>query len=101
MTDLNAFTADYKEADYEEFQQMIVALNDYINDGKSESFTLNGNSYETQSDKTDLTENLNGVSPSQVQRNGHTEITSEIIQSVPYTRISTMYVNPIRTKQTL
>lgn len=61
VTDLNAFTADYKEADYEEFQQMIVALNDYINDGKSESFTLNGNSYETQSDKTDLTENLNGV----------------------------------------
>lgn len=61
VTDLDAFTADYKEADYEEFQQMIVALNDYINDGKSESFTLNGNSYETQSDKTDLTENLNGV----------------------------------------
>lgn len=29
VTDLNAFTADYKEADYEEFQQMIVALNDY------------------------------------------------------------------------
>lgn len=47
VTDLDAFTADYKEADYEEFQQMIVALNDYINDGKSESFTLNGNSYET------------------------------------------------------
>ena len=60
-TDLDAFIADYKEADYEEFQQMVTALNDYINDGRSESFTLNGSSYKTQSDKTDLTENLNGV----------------------------------------
>ena len=94
-TDLDAFIADYKEADYEEFQQMVTALNDYINDGRSESFTLNGSSYKTQSDKNrSYRESEQSLFPSQVQRNGHTEIISETIRSVPYMRMFTMYVNP-------
>lgn len=59
--ELEAFTEDYKAADYEEFQSMITALDTFIKDGSSEEFKLNGNTYRTAEGKTEITENLNGV----------------------------------------
>lgn len=61
LTDLTAFTEDYKNADYAEFERMVKALDQYIKDGQSSRFTLDGKNYETSGTKTELTENLNGV----------------------------------------
>lgn len=61
IDDLEAFTEDYKEADYQEFQEMVAALDAYIQNGTAQSFALNGVSYETVGEKTALTQNLNGV----------------------------------------
>lgn len=59
--DLEAFTEDYKAANYEEFQNMVIALDAFIKDGTAQTFTLNGTEYTTADKKTELTEKLNGV----------------------------------------
>ncbi len=55
------FIADYRSADYDEFEKMIDAIDDYINDNGGETITLNGNQYTTATQKTDTTSQLNGV----------------------------------------
>lgn len=55
------FIADFRAADYSEFEQMVTAIDDYIGGEGGRSFTLNGDTYTTVSGKTALTENLNGV----------------------------------------
>lgn len=59
--DLESFVEDYKAADYEEFQGMVTALDEFIKNGSSAEFTLNGNTYRTAGEKTELTQSLNGV----------------------------------------
>lgn len=61
VENLDAFTEDYKAADYEEFQSMVIALDAFIQKGSAQSFTLNGNTYHTADKKTELTAKLNGV----------------------------------------
>jgi raffinose/stachyose/melibiose transport system substrate-binding protein len=55
------FETDYKAATYEEFETMVVAVNNYINGTGGESITLKGNTYTTATEKTDATSELNGV----------------------------------------
>ncbi len=55
------FTADFRAAEYPEFEQMVIAVNDYIDGEGGKQITLNGNTYTTATEKTALTENLNGV----------------------------------------
>ena len=57
----DAFVADYRSANYEEFTGMIKAIGDYINGKGGEKVTLSGNAYTTAKDKTATTENMNGV----------------------------------------
>ena len=57
----DAFVADYRSANYEEFTGMIKAIDDYINGKGGEKVTLSGNAYTTAKDKTATTENMNGV----------------------------------------
>lgn len=59
--DLTAFTEDYKSADYKEFQEMVMALDRFIKGGGSQTFTLNGNTYQTAEEKSEAAESLNGV----------------------------------------
>ncbi len=61
LEDLERFTEDYKLADYEEFQQMVQALDACIKEGTAQTFTLAGTPYTTASEKTVLTGKLNGV----------------------------------------
>lgn len=59
--DLEGFKEDYKAADYEEFQSMVIAFDAFIKDETAQTFTLNGTEYTTAHEKTEITENLNGV----------------------------------------
>lgn len=61
LDNADAFVADYRSANYEEFKGMIKAINDYINGKGGEKVTLSGNAYTTAKDKTATTENMNGV----------------------------------------
>lgn len=61
LENLEAFSEDYRAADYKEFQGMIEALDGYIKKGGTQTFLLNGTEYTTASEKTSLTEKLNGV----------------------------------------
>lgn len=55
------FIEDFRKADYPEFEQMVLALDEYIKGNGGVDITLNGNTYTTASERTGLTENLNGV----------------------------------------
>lgn len=55
------FWEDYKAAGYEEFQEMVVAMDSFIKEGTAQEFHLNGKTYTTAEGKTALTEKLNGV----------------------------------------
>ena len=55
------FISDYRSANYDEFEKMIDAVDDYINDKGGETITLNGNEYVTATGKTDTTSQMNGV----------------------------------------
>lgn len=57
----DSFIADYKAANYEEFQTLVIAVDKYIEGNGGETVKLNGNEYVTSNEKTELTENLNGV----------------------------------------
>lgn len=57
----DSFLEDFKAATYDEFEQIVEALNEYIHSGKSGSLTLNGNAYMLRSGKTELTQELTGV----------------------------------------
>ncbi len=57
----DGFVADFRAAGYPEFEQMVTAVNDYIDGEGGKQITLNGNTYTTAAEKTALTENLNGV----------------------------------------
>lgn len=59
--DIEDFTEDYKAADYEEFTEMVEAMDAFIKEGTAQSFHLNGNTYTTADSKTPLAEKLNGV----------------------------------------
>lgn len=61
LDNADAFVADYRSANYEEFTGMIKAIDDYINGKGGEKVTLSGNAYTTAKDKTATTENMNGV----------------------------------------
>lgn len=61
LDNADAFVADYRSANYEEFKGMIKAIDDYINGKGGEKVTLSGNAYTTAKDKTATTENMNGV----------------------------------------
>lgn len=61
LTDIEQFKEDYKAASYEEFQQMIQALDSYIKEEGTSEFTLNGVSYSTKNKKSQYTSDLTGV----------------------------------------
>lgn len=61
LDDISAFQADYGEAGYEEFRDMVVALDAFIRGEPGRTFTLNGNRYAASGGKSGITENLNGV----------------------------------------
>lgn len=53
--------SDLQFASYEEFEAMVVAVNDYIRDGSTGEVTLNGNAYQLQAEKQPMAQNLTGV----------------------------------------
>lgn len=55
------FAEDAKEASYEEFEDMVEAVDAYIKDGTVSSFTLDGNPYTLRGEKTEISKNLTGV----------------------------------------
>lgn len=58
---LEQFKADYQEADYKEFQDMVIAIDALIKGEGGREFTLNGSPYATAGAKEGITESLNGV----------------------------------------
>lgn len=58
---VDAFIAAYKTATYDEFEQMVVAMDEYIKNGSADAVTLSGTSFEFASEKTNLSSNLEGV----------------------------------------
>lgn len=61
LEDINGFTQDYKDADYEEFQQMVEAIDGFIKGEGGREITLGGTAYQTAGQKGELTSALNGV----------------------------------------
>lgn len=61
LDNADGFIADYKVATYDEVAEMVKAMDEYIKGTGAINFTLNGNTYTTASEKTDLTKSLNGV----------------------------------------
>lgn len=57
---VDSFISDYKEATYEEFESLVVAIDNYIK-GEVGTCTLNGVTYTTSGEKTSITQELNGV----------------------------------------
>lgn len=55
------FKDDAKDATYEEFENMVKAVDAYIKTDATSSFTLNGKTYTLRSGKTDLSKKLTGV----------------------------------------
>lgn len=55
------FLEDAKEASYEEFQNLVIAVNAYIKEGTPANITLDGETYTLRSEKTDLSSKLTGV----------------------------------------
>lgn len=61
LADTQQFIADYKTATYEEFRNMVIAVDAYIKENKVGSVVLSGHTYQLEKDKTKLTSQLNGV----------------------------------------
>lgn len=61
LTDTQAFISDFKTATYEEFKNLVIAVDAYIKENKAGSVVLSGNTYKLAPGKTSLTEQLNGV----------------------------------------
>lgn len=61
LTDASQFIEDFKKANYDEFKNMVIAVNGYIKENKAVSVVLNGHTYQLASNKTELTSKLNGV----------------------------------------
>ncbi|WP_010236884.1 ABC transporter substrate-binding protein [Clostridium arbusti] len=61
LTDTTQFIKDFKTANYEEFKDMVIAVDDYIKEDKSRSVVLSGHTYKLSKNKTELTSKLNGV----------------------------------------
>ena len=55
------FIDDYRNATYEEFVALIESIDKYIDGNGGVEISLNGNKYTTATEKTELTENMNGV----------------------------------------
>ena len=58
---LDAFISDLREASYEEFAGMVTAIDHFIKQAASTSFTVNGVSYDLVAEKTGKAEQLTGV----------------------------------------
>ncbi len=61
LEEIGRFQADYQEAGYEEFQDMVRAMDAYIKGEPGGAFTLNGNPYTASGTVSGITEHLNGV----------------------------------------
>lgn len=55
------FIKDYKKADYTQFQTMVKAIDSFLKGTSAESIQLGDNTYTLAVEKTELTQNLNGV----------------------------------------
>lgn len=58
---VDSFLADFKEASYDEFEDLVLTLDLYIKDDAAGSVDLNGQSYTFADEKGDLSATLNGV----------------------------------------
>ncbi|HHX63019.1 MAG TPA: extracellular solute-binding protein [Epulopiscium sp.] len=58
---LDVFLGDLRAANYEEFEAMVLAIDDFIKDGTSSSVTLNGTSYALATEKAGKAASLTGV----------------------------------------
>ena len=58
---VEALLGDLREANYEEFEKMVLAIDDFINNDQSASVVLNGSSYDLAAGKTGKAESLTGV----------------------------------------
>ncbi|GIM28860.1 ABC transporter substrate-binding protein [Clostridium polyendosporum] len=61
LADTQQFIVDFKKATYEEFENMVIAVDAYIKENKAGSVVLSGHTYQLAKDKTKLTSQLNGV----------------------------------------
>lgn len=61
LADTKEFIADFKKATYEEFKNMVIAVDAYIKENKAGSVVLSGHKYQLAANKTKLTSQLNGV----------------------------------------
>lgn len=61
LDEIGRFQTDYQEAGYQEFQDMVVAMDAFIRGEPGHSFTLNGNPYTASGEAGGITERLNGV----------------------------------------
>lgn len=61
LDDAEQFKDDYKAASYEEFQNMLRALDNYIKEGEGSTFRLNNHTYQVRDGKTEYTQDLTGV----------------------------------------
>lgn len=55
------FLQDAKNASYEEFQNLVIAVDGYIKNNTAASVVLDGETYTLQNEKTDLSSKLTGV----------------------------------------
>lgn len=60
-TDGQQAASDLKYSSYEEFEDMVEAVDTYIQKGTARSVTLNGTTYTLQDSKTGISKNLTGV----------------------------------------
>lgn len=61
LSSMEEFIADFKKADYEEFQELFRKVDTYIREDSAGSIQLNGSIYTLVPEKTELTARLNGV----------------------------------------
>ncbi|MFR2846073.1 MAG: extracellular solute-binding protein [Hungatella hathewayi] len=61
LDDIQTFQEDYAEAGYEEFQNMVVAMDAFIKGKPGQTFTLNGKPYAAAGGESGIAKNLNGV----------------------------------------
>ncbi len=58
---LDAVISDLEAANYDEFEAMVLAIDNFIKDGTSSPVTLNGTAYQLASEKTGKAASLTGV----------------------------------------
>lgn len=61
LTDTQEWVEDFKAATYDEFEQMVVAVDEYIQNNTAGTVTLNQNTYTFANEKGPLTSQLTGV----------------------------------------